>query len=534
MIVLWIAVSSLVFLLVLLDLFALRSRRSNWLRGLTPVQRSAAHGLGYVTVAMLLCLPIYFAYEHQLMGAGVKDSYTESLAGHEATLQYISCFILELALSLDSIFVLAAVFAHFKVREELQPRLLLWGMLIALAFRAGVILLIGQITFSFGWFRFVLAAGLVIAALRMILIRKENLDPDKNVLIRLARKVTPLDDRPESNDPVQIGRGVTLVTSLVVPILMIETADVFMALDSIPASFAFTREPLLIFAGSAMAVLCIRTLAPVFVQVIPRLRYFKIGLAMVLAYCAIIIALPASTIIAQLHTDGWQLTTLQKLAFVGGALAFGATIAAMFGAGSTALPENAGVSPLGQDADRLARATLAKIRKVTIFVIGMTGLIVGFVMAIGPGPGIPVLLFALVLLASEFVWARVLVNKYKGRAENVANLAAAQARKRFSPWAMAGIFAITLLIGLVIHLYGHLLINMVWALVSSKHGLFKHRIPIGLVIGAMIPMLFGQIFLAYIAFVRKPLIAQESGVPPTPMPPPPATVTAPQGTGDNV
>ncbi len=513
MIVLWLAVASLVLLLVLLDLFVLRTRLRAWLVELSPLQRSAAHGLGYLTIAMVLCLPIYFAYQHQVFGAGIEDSYTDALSGHEAVLQYISAFILEISLSLDSIFVLAAVFAYFKVREDLQPRLLLWGMLIALAFRAAMILIIGQLTFNAEWFRFVLAAFLVLAALRMILIRKENLDPDKNLLVRLARKVAPIHDRPESDDPVQISHGKTRLTSLIVPVLMIETADVFMAMDSIPASFAFTREPLLIFAASAMALLCLRSLAPVFALIIPRLRYFKIGLAMILAYCAIIIALPASKILSQFHTDGWQLTTLQKLAFVGGSLAFGAIIASMFGTSSA----SADVSPLGEDADRLARATLSRIRKIAIFVIGMTGLIVGFVMAIGPGPGIPILIIALALLASEFVWARVLVNKYRKKAEDAANFAAAEARKRFRPWAMAGLMSITLLVGLLIHLYGHIAINFVWGLLSSNKELLEHRIPIGLVIGGIIPVLFGQVFLAYLAYVRKP---------PTPNPPtqaPPST-----------
>jgi uncharacterized protein (TIGR02611 family) len=294
---------------------------------------------------------------------------------------------------------------------------------------------------------------------------------------------------------------------------MIETADVFMALDSIPASFAFTREPLLIFAASAMALLCLRSLAPVFSLIIARLRYFKIGLAMILAYCAIIIALPASKILSQFHTEGWQLTTLQKLAFVGGALAFGVIIASMFGTASAT--SSADVSPLGEDADRLARATLTRVRKITIFVVGMMGLIVGFVMAIGPGPGIPVLIVALALLASEFVWARVLVNKYRKKAEDAANFAAAEARKRFRPWAMAGLMSITLLVGLLIHLYGHVATSFVWGLVSDNKELIKHRIPIGLVIGGMIPILFGQVFLAYIAYVRKP----PNSNPPTQQPP---------------
>ncbi len=510
---LWFIAALFVITLVLIDLFVARPRLSQMSRH-DPVTRRAqlasptvsalAHGTAYLIIAMLLSFAIYGAYEHNFLGIGNREGQTASLEGGEATLQYLSCLLLEICLSLDSIFVLAAVFAHFKVREDLRPRLLLWGMFVALAFRAVFILAIGELTLNFGWFRFILAAILLVAAVRMLVIRKENLDPEKNIFFKIVRKITPIKASQESADPVEITQGRARITSLIVPILMIETADVFMALDSIPASFSFTREPWLIFIASAMAMLFVRSLSPIFITIIPRLRYVKIGLVMILVYCAVVVAMPESKIIQSFHTDGSILPTWVKLAFIAGALMLGTLIASLFGSSTGTSPAaDQEISPLGEETDRLARAALTKIRRVTIFVVGVAGLLFGAVMAIGPGPGIPILLIALALLATEFVWARVLVNKYRKRAEDAAELAAVQARKRFSPWAMLGLTVITLLIALALHLYGHHLVNALWNTLFDKP-LLKGRIPIGLVIGGLVPIVIGQAFIAYLAYLRKP------------------------------
>lgn len=511
MTLLWFIAALFVASLVLLDLFVLRPRlqllsdqppTTRRAQLASPAINALAHGIAYLAIAMLLAFPIYVIYHNNWLGAGIRPNQPTPLDAGEATLQYLSCLLLEICLSLDSIFVLAAVFKHFAVPPQRRTRMLLWGMFVALAFRAVFILAIGKLTLDFGWFRFILAAILLVAAVRMLVIRKENLDPEKNLFIRAIRTFIPIKTATDSADPIEISKGRPKLTSLIIPILLIETADAFMALDSIPASFSFTREPWLIFFASAMAMLCIRALAPIFIQIIPRLRYVKIGLVMILVYCAIVVAMPESKIIKSFHTAGWILPTWAKLAFIGGALALGVLLASLLGS-TSATDAREQISPLGEETDRLARAALTKIRRLTIFVVGMTGLLLGAFMAVGPGPGIPVLLIALAILATEFVWARVLVNKYRKRAEDVAELAAAQARKRFSPWAMLGLTIIFILAAILIHLYAHLVVNYAWNLAFHKP-LFDKKIPLGLVIGGVAPMVIGQAFVAYLAYLRKP------------------------------
>lgn len=517
MTLIWFIAAFFILMLVLVDLFVARPRLREMSKYApvtkraqlaSPTVNALAHGTAYLIIAMLLSFAVYGIYEHNFLGCGNRANQTAPLDGAEATLQYLSCLLVELSLSLDSIFVLAAVFTHFQVREELRPRLLLWGMFVALAFRAVFILTIGKFTLDFGWFRFILAAILLVAAVRMLVIRKENLDPEKNFLFKLVRKLVPIKTSTESADPVEISKGRASITSLIVPILMIETADIFMAADSIPAAFTFTREPWIIFIASSMAMLCIRSLAPIFINIIPRLRYFKIGLVMILVYCAIVVAMPESKIIKSFHTEGWIVPTWGKLAFVGGALLLGTILASLFGSTSQHNGDQS-ISPLGEETDRLARTALTKIRRITIFLVGCVGLLAGAIMAVGPGPGIPVLLIALALLATEFVWARVLVNKYRKRAEDVAERAAVEARKRFSPWAMLGLTIIFVLAAVLLRLYGHIVINYLWNALFDKP-LLKGKLPIGLVIGALVPMVLGQAFVAYLAYLRKPNLPKES------------------------
>ncbi|MFY7897366.1 MAG: TerC family protein, partial [Phycisphaerales bacterium] len=134
--------------------------------------------------------------------------------------------------------------------------MLFWGMLLALAIRALVILGVGELLHALDWVRFILAAALGIAALRMIVVRKENLDPQKNIAYRLINKFFPF-KRSDTSDLLIVQNGKPAITPLLIPLILIETADVFLAIDSIPASFAFSREPFLIFAGSCFAMLVV-------------------------------------------------------------------------------------------------------------------------------------------------------------------------------------------------------------------------------------------------------------------------------------
>jgi tellurite resistance protein TerC len=494
---LWTSFIALMVVLVLTDLFVLRR---------PGCPESTTRSIGFATLWLVVAMAfnglVYWIYDNNVFGAG-KPVLGGAITAPDASLQFLSSYVLEWVLNIDSVFVIAAVFAHFRVREEHRHRLLMWGLLVALVFRGGLILTIGGLIHHLGWIRFVLAGLLIIAAIRMILIRQENLDANRSYVFRAIKWMLPISNREEGSRLVTTQSGKTSLTPLVVPLLLIETADAFLAMDSIPASYAFTREPFLIFCASALAMLSVRSMVAPLSRIIQRLRYFKIGQAMLLAYSAVIITMPVSQTLASMQTPGWSLSPLKKLAFVGVATVTGIVIAWVLGGESpTRTDATAKVSPLGPDADRFARSTLAHIRKIFVFVFGITGLIVGLVMAIGPGPGIPILFIALLVLASEFVWARVLVTKYRKVAEVATMKAAAEARKRFRPWVLIGLI-------------------MVEVIAAALIAIFT-KVPTVLAITGVVPLIAGQLFLGYLAYVRKPNAAQPASEPSAPPTEPPS------------
>lgn len=473
---LWLGFFVLMVGMVLLDILVLRARAQR----VTPVA-SVGHAAVWLFAAMAFNVVVFVLYEGNVLDAGLRDSYTEALSGGEASVQFLSSFIVELAVGVESMFIIGVLFGHFKVPPVFQHRLLLWGILVSMVFRALLILGSGALLHKYEWCRFILTAILLTAALRMVVIRQENLDPDKNLLIRLLRKFVPISPYREGANLLTTVEGRPALTPLIVPLLLMESADAFLALDSIPASFAFTREPFLIFCASGFALLCLRSMAPALTLLLGRLRYFKLGLAMLLAFSAVLLALPISWVQRTIDPQA-PLGALPKLGIIAIALLVGVAAAWLLGGGElSAVPT---VSPLGQDADRLARQALGRIRKVTIAVLGFTGLAAGVVIGALPGPGgIPIVVVSLLLLATEFVWARTLVKKYRKRAEEATERVARATARRFRPWLLALVMGAITVAGLAL---GDL---------TGVH--------IGLVIGGLLPILAGLAYLAYLAYFRK-------------------------------
>ncbi len=506
---LWLSMFGLVIGLVVLDLLVLRP-----LRRRVSDAGSISYGAVYLVLGMAFNVAVFFIYEHHWFGAGLDQGYGlvaegagggRVIDGPEATLQYLASFVVAVVLGLDSVFVYAAVFDHMKVKERQKHRLLMWGVGLAVLVRFAMIFGFGEFIHRFEEFRFVLALLLMLAAIRMVIVRKENVDPEKNFAVKALRRIVPISGRRESGLVTQVA-GRPAFTALIIPLLLIETADAFLAFDAIPAGYAFTREPFLIFCASCFALLCVRSMVPALTVVMHRLRYFKLGLAMILIYTAIMIARRTGVVqdvLASADVRPVDLDMIRKLAFVGGSIVIGVLAAAFLGAGTKSGQTVSTMSPLGEDADRIARQALSTARKVGVGIIGVTGLGLGAFMAVGPGPGIPVLLASLLLLATEFAIAKRFVDKYRPQAEAATLAAAAQARKRLSPWALSGLVVLTVGLGFALHLYGHIAVNWVSQMTLGRVVLHK-KIPVGLVISALVPIIAGQVLLGYLAFIHRP------------------------------
>ena len=209
----------------------------------------------WVSLALAFNVGVYYLYEINPSG---WDMDTEQLTGAEAAVQFFTGYLVEKSLSIDNVFVIAMIFAHFQVPLAEQHRVLFWGILGAVVLRG--LMIFGGIALleRFDWLVYVFGVLLIFSAVSMLVIRHDKLAPENNAIIRLVRKIYPT--TPEfhgSHFFVRID-GVKMATPLFLALVLIETSDVTFAIDSIPAIFAITRDPFIVFTSNIFAILGLR------------------------------------------------------------------------------------------------------------------------------------------------------------------------------------------------------------------------------------------------------------------------------------
>ena len=206
------------------------------------------------------------------------------LRGRSEAEEFVTGYIIELSLSMDNVFVIALIFAFFRVPPQYQHRVLFWGILGALLMRGMMILAGAALIQRFQWTLYFFGAFLVFTGIKMLFTDDEGVEPEKNPVIKLARKYFPVSDADHGeNFLVQIN-GRKMLTTLALVLLMVETTDLIFALDSIPAIFAVTTKPFIVFTSNVFAILGLRSLYFVLAGAIDYFRYLKIGLSVVLVF----------------------------------------------------------------------------------------------------------------------------------------------------------------------------------------------------------------------------------------------------------
>ena len=199
--------------------------------------------------------------------------------------EFITGYIIELALSMDNVFVIALIFGYFGVPLKFQHRVLFWGILGALIMRGVMIWLGTALIQKFHFVLYILGAFLVITGFRMAFAASdEKIEPEKNLFIRLTRRVFPVTtdfDGPHFTTRVD---GRTALTPLALVLVMVETTDLIFAIDSIPAIFGVTTNPFIVFTSNVFAILGLRSLYFVLAGAIGFFRYLKVGLSIVLCF----------------------------------------------------------------------------------------------------------------------------------------------------------------------------------------------------------------------------------------------------------
>jgi len=205
------------------------------------------------------------------------------LHGEKEALEFVTGYLIELSLSMDNVFVIALIFGYFSVPTQYQHRLLFWGILGALIMRGTMIGVGSALITWLHWVLYLLGLLIVYSGIKMLVVRG-SVKPEKNRLIQWVRKVYPVAPELDGERFITQWDGRRALTPLALVLLMVETTDLVFAFDSIPAIFAVTTKPFIVFTSNVFAILGLRTLYFVLARAIGYFRYLKIGLSVVLIF----------------------------------------------------------------------------------------------------------------------------------------------------------------------------------------------------------------------------------------------------------
>ena len=261
----WLWFSGLVAILLVLDLGVL-NRRSHVLSFREALTWAGA----LVALALAFGLLLFF---HR---------------GQQAALEYYTGYLIELSLSVDNLFVFILIFQYFGVPPEGRPRVLKWGILGAMVLR-GVMIALGALMLQkFNWIIYVFGGLLVITGAKMGLDRGPiHLAPERNPVIRLARRLLPFSDSYDGVRFFSRTRRGLVATPLFLVLLFVEWSDLVFAIDSIPAIFAVTRDPFIVYSSNVFAILGLRAMFFVLARMLDSFRYLKPGVALVLVFIGV-------------------------------------------------------------------------------------------------------------------------------------------------------------------------------------------------------------------------------------------------------
>ena len=207
--------------------------------------------------------------------------------GSEFGMQYFAGYVIEKSLAVDNVFVWAVIFSYFAVPRAYQHRVLFYGVVGALVFRAIFISAGSWLIASFAWILYVFGAFLIATGVKMLVQRNEHIDPSKSRTLRLFRRFIPTAEDYDGQKFLTRRNGVLLATPLLAVVVVVEVTDIIFAVDSIPAIFAVTQEPFLVFASNALAILGLRAMYFLLADLMHRFVYLKIGLSLVLVWVGI-------------------------------------------------------------------------------------------------------------------------------------------------------------------------------------------------------------------------------------------------------
>jgi len=271
---LWVGFNIFVLALLALDLGVFH-RKSH----AVSTKEAAIWSVVWITISLLFNLGIYFFWDVFVPGSVHPNS--------EAALLFFTGYIIEKSLSVDNIFVFVLIFSYFAVPPKYQHRVLFWGILGALVMRGTLILVGSTLIDRFHWIIYVFGAFLVYTGIKMFSHDAVKLEPEKNPLVKTARRFLPITEDYEKDKFFVKRAGKWLATPLFLVVLFVESTDLVFAVDSIPAIFAITHDPFIIYTSNVCAILGLRALYFLLASVVDKFHYLSTGLAFILSFVGV-------------------------------------------------------------------------------------------------------------------------------------------------------------------------------------------------------------------------------------------------------
>lgn len=231
-------------------------------------------------------------------------------AGSGPALEFLTGYLIEKSLAVDNIFVIALIFSYFAVPAAFQHRVLFWGILSALAMRGALILGGAYLIESFHWILYLFGAFLVFTGIRMVRREEKPVDFNETFAVRMLRRVMPVTPDFRGSRFFTRENGVWMATPLLAVLVLVEITDLVFAVDSIPAVFAVTHDPFLVWTSNVFAILGLRSMYFLLAGVIPKFHLLKVGLAVILVFVGF----------KMLAIDVYKIPTLVSLAVVASVL----------------------------------------------------------------------------------------------------------------------------------------------------------------------------------------------------------------------
>ncbi len=272
---LWIGFNLLVLLMLALDLGVLHRHAKA-----ISLREATVWSILWVLVALVFNFSMLYWYPPELPGQPPPDRGALAL-------QFFTGYLIERALSIDNIFVFLVLFSYFSVEPRYQYRVLFWGILGALVMRGAMIAMGVALISRFSWILYVFGAFLVWTGLKLLFHKAEDIHPEHNPVLKWVRKYVPLTKEYHGQQFFVREGGIWRATPMFLVLVVVETTDLAFALDSIPAIFAITRDPFIIYSSNVFAILGLRALYFLLAGAMPYFRYLNVGLSLVLVFIGV-------------------------------------------------------------------------------------------------------------------------------------------------------------------------------------------------------------------------------------------------------